>query len=221
MASSTFDTWLATRLEELSVDSEVYGEYVKGIVADTETELEERCSTAVDILRAVLGDDAALDTMAGELQAKWTEHEIEVVELKAQELEKAKARHLVEKMEELKLVELNKQAEADKAQARSHMSKEELQQREKILRDYGAVGDSEFDEDGNVIFKGSQQTEELSAVNTNRGQGKVAQQELRDKMKKEHDAKVKREKELLEADRLRKDKAQKRTQKREKQRGCG
>ncbi|RHY47733.1 hypothetical protein DYB34_010029, partial [Aphanomyces astaci] len=96
---------------------------------------------------------------------------------------------------------------------------EELQQREKILRDYGAVGDSEFDEDGNVIFKGSQQ--ELSAVNTNRGQGKVAQQELRDKMKKEHDAKVKREKELLEADRLRKDKAQKRTQKREKQRGCG
>ncbi|RHY07151.1 hypothetical protein DYB25_009731 [Aphanomyces astaci] len=212
-----FEVWIRAFLDGLC--NKVYGEYVKGIVADTETELEERCSTAVDILRAVLGDDAALDTMAGELQAKWTEHELEVVELKAQELEKAKARHLVEKMEELKLVELNKQAEADKAQARSHMSKEELQQREKILRDYGAVGDSEFDEDGNVIFKGSQQ--ELSAVNTNRGQGKVAQQELRDKMKKEHDAKVKREKELLEADRLRKDKAQKRTQKREKQRGCG
>ncbi|RHY85834.1 hypothetical protein DYB26_004300 [Aphanomyces astaci] len=212
-----FEVWIRAFLDGLC--NKVYGEYVKGIVADTETELEERCSTAVDILRAVLGDDAALDTMAGELQAKWTEHEIEVVELKAQELEKAKARHLVEKMEELKLVELNKQAEADKAQARSHMSKEELQQREKILRDYGAVGDSEFDEDGNVIFKGSQQ--ELSAVNTNRGQGKVAQQELRDKMKKEHDAKVKREKELLEADRLRKDKAHKRTQKREKQRGCG
>ncbi|RHY19560.1 hypothetical protein DYB32_010210, partial [Aphanomyces invadans] len=190
-------------------------------IADASLQKPERCSSAVDILRAVLGDDAALDTMAGELQKKWLEHERELVELKAQELEEVKARHLAEKMEELKLVELNKQAEAEKALARAHMSKEELQQREKILRDYGAIGDSEFDEDGNVIFKGSQKTEELSTVNTNRGQGKVMQQEMREKMKKEHDAKVKREKELLEADRLRKDKAQKRTQKREKQRGCG
>ncbi|CAK4081615.1 unnamed protein product [Aphanomyces euteiches] len=219
--ATAFETWLCSRLNELSIDSEVYGEYVTGIVADKETDLEERCSTAVDVLRAVVEDETSLDTLAGEIQAQWIAQEQELEKLKIQELEEEKVRLQAEKQEELKLVELNEQKEAEKAQARLHMSKEEIYQREKLLREYGAVGDSEFDEDGNVIFKGQKSTEDVTVVNTNRTQGKIAQQEMREKMKKEHEAKVKREKELLEADRLRKDKAKKRTQKREKQRGAG
>ncbi|KAF0686564.1 Aste57867_21658 [Aphanomyces stellatus] len=218
--ATSFETWLCSRLEELSIDSEVYGEYVSGIIADPDSDLADRCATAVDVLRAVAGDEAALDTMAGELEQKWIEQEKELEQKKIQELEASKLRLLAEKEEELKLVEINKQKEAEKAQARLHMSKEELAQRDKILREYGSVGDSEMDEDGNVIVR-AQKTEDLGAVNTNRTQGKVAEQAMREKMKKEHDAKVKREKELLEADRLRKDKSAKRTQKREKQRGCG
>jgi hypothetical protein len=57
--------------------------------------------------------------------------------------------------------------------------------------------------------------------NTNRQRVQQAQQDMRSKMKKEHDKNVAREKELLEQDRLRKDKAKKRTMKREKQRGAG
>ncbi|KAH9091483.1 hypothetical protein Ae201684P_011028 [Aphanomyces euteiches] len=217
--ATAFETWLCSRLNELSIDSEVYGEYVTGIVADKETDLEERCSTAVDVLRAVVEDETSLDTLAGEIQAQWIAQEQELEKLKIQELEEEKVRLQAEKQEELKLVELNEQKEAEKAQARLHMY--EIYQREKLLREYGAVGDSEFDEDGNVIFKGQKSTEDVTVVNTNRTQGKIAQQEMREKMKKEHEAKVKREKELLEADRLRKDKAKKRTQKREKQRGAG
>ncbi len=58
-------------------------------------------------------------------------------------------------------------------------------------------------------------------MNTNRLRVQQAGQDIREKLKKEHETKVKREKELLEADRLRRDKSKKRTQKREKQRGCG
>ncbi|KAG9405889.1 hypothetical protein AC1031_003805 [Aphanomyces cochlioides] len=219
--TTSFEAWLCSRLNELSIDSEVYGEYVTGIVADKETDLEERCSTAVDVLRAVVEDETSLDTLAGEIRAQWIAQEQELEKLKIQELQEEKVRLQAEKEEELKLVELNQQKEAEKAQARLHMSKEEILQREKLLREYGAVGDSEFDEDGNVIFKGQKPTEDVAVVNTNRTQGKIAQHEMREKMKKEHEAKVKREKELLEADRLRKDKAKKRTQKREKQRGAG
>ncbi|KDO21319.1 hypothetical protein SPRG_13210 [Saprolegnia parasitica CBS 223.65] len=217
----TFDDWLCKRLDELAIDGEVYGEYVRGIVADEDTDLDERCQTAVDVLRAVVEDDAGLAGLDAQIKAKWLEQEDAAAKKAAQSLEQAKLELEEKKKAELKLVEENERKEAEKAQARQHMTREEMLQREKILNEYGAADSSFLDEDGNVIVRETKKTEESGPVNTNKTQAKEHQQAIRDKMKKEHDSKVKRDKELLEADRLRKEKAKRRTQKKEKQRGAG
>ncbi|OQS03883.1 hypothetical protein THRCLA_03834 [Thraustotheca clavata] len=208
----SFDDWLCKRLDELAIDGEVYGEYVHGIVSDADVDLDERCTTAVDILRAVVEDDSCLNGMAEEIKRKWTEEQENIAKKQAQSLEEEKARLELQKQKELQLVHENELKEAEKAQARQHMTRDELLQREKILNEYGASDSSYMDEDGNVILRESKKSaEESGPVNTNKSQAQQHQQNLRDKMKKEHDHKVKREKELLEADRLRKEKAKRLT----------
>ncbi|OQR99965.1 hypothetical protein ACHHYP_03778 [Achlya hypogyna] len=220
----TFDDWLCKRLNDLAIDGEVYGEYVRGIVADQDSDLDERCGMAVDVLRAVVEDDTVLDGLADQLKAKWLEQEDAAAKQVAASLELEKLRIEEKKQAELKLVEENERKEAEKALARQNMTREEILQREKILNEYGAADSSFMDEDGNVIIREAKArgvSEDSGPVNTNKSQAQAHQQNLRDKMKKEHEQKVKRDKELLEADRLRKEKAKRRTQKREKQRGAG
>ncbi|KAG6584732.1 Coiled-coil domain-containing protein 43 [Phytophthora cinnamomi] len=106
------------------------------------------------------------------------------------------------------------------------MTREQIAAREQLISEYGFTVMSEFDEDGNVVKikdkdRSSAAEDAAGPANSNRQRLQQAQSAMREKMKKEHEKKVKYEKELLAKDKARKDKAKKRTVKREKQRGCG
>ncbi|ETO86250.1 hypothetical protein F444_00222, partial [Phytophthora nicotianae P1976] len=99
----------------------------------------------------------------------------------------------------------------------------EIAAREQLISNYGFTVMSEFDEEGNVVkIKDKEKvTEDVGPANSNKQRVQQAQNAMREKMKKDHEKKVKYEKELLAKDKARKDKAKKRTMKKEKQRGCG
>lgn len=66
---SSFDDWLSAELTRLSLDEDVYGEYVKGIIADEDVELDERVENVMQILSCATEDDLTL--FSTELKQQW------------------------------------------------------------------------------------------------------------------------------------------------------
>ena len=53
MANVNFDTWLTEKIKSLSLDEDVYVDYIKGVVEEAQS-LEETKETLCDILSGVL-----------------------------------------------------------------------------------------------------------------------------------------------------------------------
>jgi len=102
------------------------------------------------------------------------------------------------------------------------LSAEERYQRKMNRKLLSQMGDqTEYDENGDIIYTGSDDPDQLEVVNQNAERVKNQQAVQREQAKKKHQDQVRQNKEALEKDRLRKEKAKRKTQKKEKRRGCG
>lgn len=216
---SSFDSWLSSRLEGLSLDGDVYAGYVRGILEEDDAEdLAQQCVGVVDLLSGSTEDD--LTEFTSELQVEWTRRQASKAEAQAAaklrsdaELEARRER------EKLELEEAERQRAA-RASAGQNRSKEDRLERERLLNSYGFVEDV-LDEDGNPI----EQTEGPTAddliggelgQNINKAQVLEIGQRQRAEAKAAHAAKVLKDKQDLEKDRKRKEDAKKRSVKQER-----
>ena len=224
---ANFDDWLSEQLNRLDIDAEVYGEYVKGIMGDTEQNIEERVTTVSEILSSALPEEVDLTPFQSGLTDEWTKVEREMAQEQAQKLKAKKdAEEKVLEEEKQKSIAAQ-QARDEKAKSKKKLSREELALREKVLQEYGFEEESAFDENGHFVSTGPSSTGRASAENDESGGNrnkqlvKDHQKQQREISKTQHEQKVKRDKELLVKDKARKEARKKKTVKKEKQRGCG
>ncbi|KAG7378124.1 hypothetical protein PHYPSEUDO_010529 [Phytophthora pseudosyringae] len=227
------EAWVRDKVSALNLDASVYVEYALGLLQDEDMDVSERVSSVIAIFSGAADGLVGQDILDKALDASKMKQDVEtLLQAEQQQSQQEEDLKLAEKkMKELKLrekqrqeaedaVEREKQKAADRLK---NMTREQMAAREQLISEYGFTVMSEFDEEGNVVkIKDKEKpSEDAGPANSNRQRVQQAQNATRDKMKKEHEKKVKYEKELLAKDKARKDKAKKRTVKREKQRGCG
>ncbi|CAI5738115.1 unnamed protein product [Hyaloperonospora brassicae] len=227
------EAWVTDKVASLHLDASVYVEYALSLLQDEDFDISERVETVISVFRSAADGLVASDVVDGLLDASTMT--LDVKNMLQGQVEQSKMEEALEvAAKKLKDLEIREQQlmETEEAAARAHekmterlkhMTRQELAAREHLISEYGFTLMFEFDEDGNVvkIKDKDKSVEDVGPGNTNKHRVQQAQQAVREKMKTEHDKKVKYEKELLAKDKARKDKAKKRTVKREKQRGCG
>ncbi|CAH0521092.1 unnamed protein product [Peronospora belbahrii] len=227
------EAWVSNKVLCLNLDASVYVEYAFGLLQDEDMEISERVDSVIAVFSGAADGLVAQDIMDSILNKSQMMQDVKtLLQTEQQQLQEQEELKLAEiKLKDLQIREKQCQ-EAEEAAKREkqkaadrlkNMSREEIAAREQLLNEYGFTVMSEFDEEGNVVkIKNKEKSsEDVGPMNSNRQRVEEAQHAMRDKMKKEHEKKVKYEKELLAKDKVRKDKAKKRTMKREKQRGCG
>ena len=175
------EEWVRAKVAALALDTDVYVEYVKGILEDEDMELVERVQSVVSILTSAsdgVADDATLAKVLDEAQMV---HDVEALvqqsarqQQQEEDMRRAEVqlRELQIREQEIKEAELAQEREKAKALARRNMydychgigrvctfsptlvavrSREELMAREKLISEYGFSAISEFDEEGNLI----------------------------------------------------------------------
>ncbi|POM62936.1 hypothetical protein PHPALM_27862 [Phytophthora palmivora] len=227
------EAWVRDKVSLLKLDTSVYVEYALGILQDEDMDISGRVASVIavfsgaadglvdeNVLNKTLDECAMIQDVTKLLQAEEQEtqyqEELQLAEKKMKDLQVREK----QRQEAEEAAEREKRKAADRLKK---MTREEIAAREQLISDYGFTVMSEFDEDGNVVkIKDKEKPlEDAGPANSNRQRVQQAQNAMREKMKKDHEKKVKYEKELLAKDKARKDKAKKRTMKREKQRGCG
>ncbi|KAG6584734.1 Coiled-coil domain-containing protein 43 [Phytophthora cinnamomi] len=199
-------------------------------------DVSERVASVVAVFSGAADGLVAPEVLERALdEAQMTQDVSRLLQAAQQQSQQQQELELAQKqLRDLQLRERQKQeaeaaAEREKRKAAErlkNMTREQIAAREQLISEYGFTVMSEFDEDGNVVKikdkdRSSAAEDAAGPANSNRQRLQQAQSAMREKMKKEHEKKVKYEKELLAKDKARKDKAKKRTVKREKQRGCG
>lgn len=194
---------------------------------DEETPLEERIETVMGVLGTATEEDQDLASFAEGLGAYWRR--------KAAAAKVHAGGPSADQAKEVLAFQARLEAEKQAAEAAARRAAEELQQRtrdrqesrgrEVLLNKYGFDADC-VDEDGNVVASasGCGADAELGAVfggNANKAQVAEAAKAQREAAKAQHAKKVAREKGLLLQQKVKKEAEKRRTQKREKQRGCG
>lgn len=217
----------------LHLDASVYVEYALGLLRDEDLDVSERVSSVVAVFSGAADGLVTESVLADVLdEAKMTQDALKLLQDEQQQSQEEAELKIIEKqmkdvqIRDKQLQEAKEAAIYEKqkvADRLKKMTREEIMSREHLINEYGFTVMSEFDELGNIVkIKGNEvATEDVGPVNTNRQRVQQAQNSMREKMKTEHDKKVKYEKELLAKDKARKDKTKKRTMKKEKQRGCG
>ncbi|CAH0486889.1 unnamed protein product [Peronospora farinosa] len=225
------EAWVIAKVSSLNLDASVYVEYALSIIQDEDMDISERVSSVIAVFSSAADGLVAQDILDRILDvSKMTQDVKNLLEIDKQQSQHAEELKLAEKklkdleIREKQCQEAEEAAEREKQKAADrlkNLTREEIAAREQLLNEYGFTIMSEFDEEGNVIkIKDKEKrSEEVGPVNSNKERVQQAQNAMRDKMKKEHEKKVKYEKELLAKDKARKDKAKKRTMKKEKQRG--
>ncbi|KAI9914983.1 hypothetical protein PsorP6_006971 [Peronosclerospora sorghi] len=227
------EAWVKGKVSCLNLDASVYVEYALSLLQDEDMDIPERVTNVIAVFSGAADGLVAKEILDRTLDASKMIQDVEnFLQAEQYESEQNKEMELAEKkLKEVELREKERQ-EAEEAAERErrkagerfkNMTREEIAAREQFISEYGFTVMSEFDEEGNVVKikdkeKGS---EDVGPMNSNKLRVQEAQNAMRVKMKVEHEKKVKHEKELLAKDKARKDKAKKRTMKREKQRGCG
>ncbi|GMF23175.1 unnamed protein product [Phytophthora fragariaefolia] len=234
-ASAKMEEWVHAKVALLGLDASAYVEYALGLLQDEDMDVSERVASVA----AVFAGAADGLVEPAELQAALDEQEMardvtRLLQAAQQQSQQQQELELAQKqLRDLQLRERQRQeaehaAQREKQQAAErlkNMTREQIAAREQLISEYGFTVMSEFDEEGNVVKIKDKDRSAAAAdagpANSNRLRVQQAQSAMRDKMKKEHEKKIKYEKELLAKDKARKDKTKKRTMKREKQRGCG
>ncbi|CAI5744378.1 unnamed protein product [Peronospora destructor] len=223
--------WINSKVSGLNLDASVYVEYALSILQDEDMDISERVASVIAVFSGAADGLVAQDILDRILDmSEMTQDVKNLLEAEQQQSQQEEELKLAEKkLKDLQLraqqcQEAKEGAEREKQKAADrlkNLTRKEIAAREQLLNEYGFTVMSEFDEEGNVIKTKDKEknSEEVGSVNSNKERVLQAQNAMRDKMKKEHEQKVKYEKELLSKDKARKDKAKKRTMKREKQRG--
>ncbi|CEG41266.1 uncharacterized protein PHALS_11624 [Plasmopara halstedii] len=227
------EAWVRDKVSLLNLDASVYVDYALGLLQDQDESISERVNSVISVFMGA-ADGLVPQHVLDEILdvEKMTQDVEKLLQLKEEEMQKASELELEEKtLKDLQLREKQREEaeeaarqEKQKAADRyKNMTRKEMMAREQLVNEYGLLSLSEFDEDGNVVkVKDRDKTiDDIGPSNSNRQRAQEAQNSLREKMKKEHEKKVKYEKELLAKDKARNDKTKKRTMKKEKQRGCG
>merc|ERR1711920_896696 len=67
-----FDSWLSDELVKLGVDADVYKDFVKGIIQDDDTEMDERIDAVEELVSSVMEEEGSvLDAFLKVLPTKW------------------------------------------------------------------------------------------------------------------------------------------------------
>ncbi|KAG1701913.1 hypothetical protein DVH05_010404 [Phytophthora capsici] len=227
------ENWVRDKVTALGLDASVYVDYALGLLQDEDMDVAERVESVIAVFSGAADGLVAQEILDKTLDvAKMTKDVENLLQSEQQQSQQEEELKLAEKkMKDMQLRDKQRQeaqeaAEREKEKAANrlkNMTREEIAAREQLISEYGFTVMSEFDEEGNVVkIKDKEKASgDVGPANSNRQRVQQAQNDMRDKMKKEHEKKVKYEKELLAKDKARKDKAKKRTMKREKQRGCG
>jgi hypothetical protein len=198
---------------------------------DDEGELDERVESVVGVLSSTT--EEPLEGFAEELKRHWLQREAaeeaargagptaeQAKEVQAFQARLAKEVQAAEEAARAAELQMQQRQRGDRTEARG---------REAILNKYGFDADA-VDEDGNLVASassgggGSGVDAELGAMlgtNANKAQVAEAARIQRLQAKLQHEKKVEREKELLAKQKMKKEMEKRRTQKKEKQRGCG
>ncbi|ETI55122.1 hypothetical protein F443_02184 [Phytophthora nicotianae P1569] len=227
------EAWVRDKVSRLNLDASVYVEYALGLLQDEDMDVSERVASVIAVFSGAADGLVAQDVLDQTLdETKMTQDVEKLLQAEQQQSQQEAELRLAEKqMKDLQIREKQRQ-EAEEAAERErqkaanrlkNMTREEIAAREQLISNYGFTVMSEFDEEGNVVkIKDKEKvTEDVGPANSNKQRVQQAQNAMREKMKKDHEKKVKYEKELLAKDKARKDKAKKRTMKKERQRGCG
>jgi len=214
------EAWVTDKVARLQLDASVYVEYALGLLQDEDMDVAERVESVIAVFSGAADGLVSQETLDQELDASTMAQDVERL-LQAEQRQEAQQEELELARKKLKDMQIREQQQQEAQQAAErekqkaadrlkNMTREEIAAREQLISEYGFTVMSEFDEEGNVVKikdKEKASKEDAGPANSNRQRVQQAQNAMRDKMKKEHDKKVKYEKELLAKDKARKDKA--------------
>ncbi|KAJ1811988.1 hypothetical protein LPJ56_004085 [Coemansia sp. RSA 2599] len=215
-------SYLAQELNRLGVDDEAILEYCEGLLADDSMDSEEKVEAVTGYLEAVIPDQdfsaavaKALEKLSAEKKRQQAEDQRMAQMALSQALEKEK--------EELKKDAQLAQHLVQQQKPARQLTTEERKQREKLIAAYeyrGVEIVERADGEAEIVIKEQAMRDGDVGLQKNTNAQLVAEKEraARESSRAAHQKKVDREKELLEIDRLRKEKEKRRTMKKEKRR---
>ncbi|XP_071958422.1 coiled-coil domain-containing protein 43-like isoform X2 [Antedon mediterranea] len=217
MANATcepdFGSWLIKRLEQLSIDHEVFGSYITGILETEDISDEDKSEALYGVIGGVTEEEEVVESTCKEIITKWHETEqatpgidngnyITSVFFPASESSESKMASIMEKHATTVL----------KKEVASNQSTAEKQ---RLLAQYAEISDNEEDEedqDGNDDGFKNRNAEDVAK----------RQREQREKDKSQHEQRKEQNRLQQEKQKQaaldRKEKEKKRTQKQEKHR---
>ncbi|RKP06021.1 hypothetical protein THASP1DRAFT_25583 [Thamnocephalis sphaerospora] len=213
------DTFVAQQLAGLGVDDEMVCEYVARLVEDDDLEEDERREAIVDYLSATT--EASVDSAVDAIFVEWKRHAGQAQEqaaaVKQQEQLAAREREKRELMADMRTADDGE----DPVNIVKEMTREERERRERLLARYGFDLDEiveTADGETEIVYKDRTESngggDDQLAANRNRAIIADKERAQRDNLRQEHQKKVERDRELLEKQRLDKEKEKRRTQKR-------
>ncbi|ETM98819.1 hypothetical protein PPTG_19258 [Phytophthora nicotianae INRA-310] len=202
------EAWVRDKVSRLNLDASVYVEYALGLLQDEDMDVSERVASVIAVFSGAADGLVAQDVLDQTLdETKMTQDVEKLLQAEQQQSQQEAELRLAEKqMKDLQIREKQRQ-EAEEAAERErqkaanrlkNMTREEIAAREQLISNYGFTVMSEFDEEGNVVkIKDKEKvTEDVGPANSNKQRVQQAQNAMREKMKKDHEKKVKYEKEL-------------------------
>ncbi|KAI9502307.1 hypothetical protein GGI25_006127 [Coemansia spiralis] len=206
--------YLEQELNNVGIDDTAIIEYCTGILEDTSADPEEKLEAIVGYLEAV--SEADFTTIVKQAIDKASEESAEKKK-KMQAVAKAKYGQALEEERQ----ELQRDAQERIDIVKKQLSAEERRQRERLLSAYGGEGMEIVDRpdgEAEIVYKGMEKSREGIVQNSNTQMVLDRERAQRETNKLAHQKKVEKEKELLERDRLKKEKEKQRTMKKEKRR---
>jgi len=197
-----FDTWLTEKIKSLSLDEEVYSDYLKSVLDETD-DAEELKESLTDILSGVLENNAA--EIADEIIKVWGKHQI---------VDNGVTEESTPHDDNIKAL-IGQQTQQEQLKFANKKSKNvDHELKSKLLAQYGEVSDGEEEDESD------DDDDAPEFVNVNAQAVIEKSQQEREKAKKEFEEKKQQDKLNLAKDKLkkeeRKDKEKNRTQKGER-----
>jgi len=221
-AEEDFESWLALKLEACGLDTEIYSEYVTGLLADQAEEMEARTESVLEILSGALDEGVELgETFATDLASRWEAKVCQQSKSAASDAAEKEREHQERQQRDLALAAEHEEQKKRQLAKQNEMTREERLERNRILDQYGFSSDT-VDEDGNIIASasgsGSAAQEDMTGVaqNLNRTRVKEAEQAKRVAARASHVKEQERIKAQQAKEKLKKEKEKQRTQKKER-----
>ncbi|XP_071958430.1 coiled-coil domain-containing protein 43-like isoform X3 [Antedon mediterranea] len=211
MANATcepdFGSWLIKRLEQLSIDHEVFGSYITGILETEDISDEDKSEALYGVIGGVTEEEEVVESTCKEIITKWHETEQATPGIDNGNSSESSESKMASIMEKHATTVLKKEVASNQSTA----------EKQRLLAQYAEISDNEEDEedqDGNDDVAGFK----------NRNAEDVAkrQREQREKDKSQHEQRKEQNRLQQEKQKQaaldRKEKEKKRTQKQEKHR---